>query len=231
MKMVLSKRLMTIAHAVPLNARVADIGTDHALLPIYLRKNQLADHVVAVDVTPKPLTSAAANVALQLGENSGVELRMGDGLSKIHPDEVDTIIIAGMGGLRIQRIITKDLPKCWAVNQLILQPNTNWAELRVFLWDNGFAIVEENMLEERGQFYLTLVVVPGEQSGSPIDAVGGIFLRRQPSLVFDSWLLKRRQTLGEILQRNPDRSLPKVEADFKIIQTLITQRANHDKIT
>ena len=228
--MVLSQRLLTIAHAVTPKSRVADIGTDHALLPIYLKKNKIADHVVAVDITAKPLTNAARNIAQQLGDNPGVELRMGDGLSTIQADEVDTIIIAGMGGLRTRQIIMDGLPKCRAANQLILQPNTNWAEVRAFLWDNGFAIVEENMLEERGQFFLTLVVTPGEQSGSPMEAVGGIILSRQPSLIFDRWLRKRHQTLEDILLRNPDRSLPKVEADLKKIVTLITQRANHYKI-
>lgn len=228
--MVLSQRLLTIAHAVTPKARVADIGTDHALLPIYLRKKQIVDHVIAVDITPKPLTSAARNIALHLGETPGVELRMGDGLSKIQVDEVDTIIIAGMGGLRIQQIIAAGFKQCRTAEQLILQPNTNWAELRIFLWDNGFAIVAESMIEERGQFFLTLVVTPGKQSGVPLEALGGIFLQHQPSRSFDRWLQKKHRTLGEILRRNPTKPLPKVEAEFKIIEALITQRANHDKV-
>lgn len=230
MNIAISQRLLTIARAVPDGCRLADIGTDHAWLPIYLRIKKIIPQAIAVDITAKPLAVAAQNIANCIGSNSAIELRLGDGLSVINEGEVDVVVMAGMGGLRIQNIISARLEICQHVDRLILQPNTNWAELRQFLWSSGFSIIEENMLEERGQFFLTLVVSAGEQVGTIIDAVGGIELRHRPSEALDNWLIKRQETLRGIQDKNVGREMPKVEERLSIIQTLITQRANHNQI-
>lgn len=147
----LSIRLKTIASLVPLGARVCDIGTDHARLPIYLKQQNIAKTVIACDLNEKPLEFAKKNV-----EESGIsdiEIRLGDGLSPIKENEVDTVIIAGLGGEVISDIISK----CkWVKNnniKLILQPTTSADFLRRFLISNGFQISKEIPLCENKKLY------------------------------------------------------------------------------
>lgn len=150
-------RLVTISELVPLNSRVADIGTDHAYLPIHLIKEGVCRSVIATDINTKPLAVAQKNI-----EKSGVkniELRLCDGLHNIKPDEVDTIIIAGMGGEVISGIINR----CdWIKNscyKLILQPMSRSEDLRKFLCENGFEILAEHGTEHAGRVYTVMEVV------------------------------------------------------------------------
>lgn len=147
----LSLRLETIASLVPLGARVCDVGTDHGLLPIYLKQKGIAKSVIATDLNKKPLENARKNI-----EGSGVlgiSLRLCDGLSGVAPDEADTVIIAGMGG----EVIVHILKNCeWIKSEslhLILQPTTSAEVLREFLTANGFEIISETPVSENKKLY------------------------------------------------------------------------------
>ena len=100
--MKLPERLLRIASFVPQSSLVADIGTDHALLPVYLARQGICSKVIATDLHPGPLEAARSTVAL-FNLWKQVELRQGDGLEVIRPGEVNVIIIAGMGGVKIER--------------------------------------------------------------------------------------------------------------------------------
>lgn len=147
----LSIRLKTIASLVPLGARVCDIGTDHARLPIYLKQQNIAKTVIASDLNEKPLEFARKNV--KNSGVSGIEIRIGNGLSGIKRSEVDTVIIAGLGG----EVISNILSDCdWVKDQkikLILQPTTSADFLRKFLLSNGYEITKEIPLLENGKLY------------------------------------------------------------------------------
>ena len=147
----LNNRLALCAEMVRKNSRIADIGTDHAYLPIYLIKTNKASHVLACDIRQKPLDNAAANVKKTNTEN--VELRLCDGLSGVEPHEVDTIVIAGMGG----EVISGILNSCpWIKDNryhLLLQPMTSADALRQFLCENGFEIADETAVEDNGKIY------------------------------------------------------------------------------
>lgn len=150
--MVLSRRLELIASLVPKGARVCDIGTDHARLPIYLVEEKKAERVIATDIRPLPLENAKKNLA-DSGVG-GVELRLCDGLSAVKKDEADTIIIAGMGGEVISGIISRaDGLQEAPCPLLILQPTTSAEALRRYLYDNGFEIKTETALKENGKLY------------------------------------------------------------------------------
>ena len=152
----LSIRLKTIASLVPNDTRVCDIGTDHGYLPIYLRLNNLAKSVIAADLNPKPLITAQKNIE-KLNAN-GIELRLCDGLSGINRQEVDTIIIAGMGGNVISGIIDRcDFAKDKDLT-FILQPTTSGEILREFLCENGFEIMSETVVFENQKLYSVMVV-------------------------------------------------------------------------
>lgn len=151
----LSKRLSLIAELVPSGSAVADIGTDHGLLAIALSQLKCAK-VIACDVKKGPLRTAAQNIGRYKAEN--IELRLGDGLDCIRPKEVDVIIIAGMGGETIARIIDKSE---WVKSKdisLILQPMSSAYDLRRFLYSNGFNIVEEKAVYENKKLYSVMQV-------------------------------------------------------------------------
>ena len=111
--------------------KLADIGTDHAYIPVYALQNDLAETVVASDINEGPLNNAAKTVK-QYGFEDRVVLRLSDGLENIEETEADAVVIAGMGGELIAKIIS-DAP--WLKNnkQIIMQPMTHFEDLRAFL--------------------------------------------------------------------------------------------------
>ena len=150
--MPLSQRLKLIASLVPKGARVCDIGTDHARLPIYLIEQKTAERVIATDIRPLPLENAKRNVALS--GVTGIELRLCDGLSAVKKSETDTVIIAGMGGEVISGIISRaELLREQPYPLLILQPTTSPEALRKYLYESGFEILTETALKENGKLY------------------------------------------------------------------------------
>lgn len=150
--MALSRRLLLIASLVPKGARVCDVGTDHARLPIYLIERKIAERVIATDIRPLPLENAKKNVAASgLTE---IELRLCDGLSAVKKSETDTVIIAGMGGEVIAGIISRaDILREQPYPLLILQPTTSPEFLRRYFYENGFEIKSETALIENGKLY------------------------------------------------------------------------------
>lgn len=147
----LSLRLKTIASLVPIGARVCDVGTDHARLPIYLKQKNIASSVIATDLNEKPLEFAKENIK-QSGI-SDISLRHCDGLSAVEKGEADTVIIAGIGG----EVISGILKNCeWIKSEgitLILQPTTSPEVLRKTLITTGFDIITETPLLENGKIY------------------------------------------------------------------------------
>ena len=152
----LSLRLKTIATLVPRGARVCDVGTDHAYLPIHLAESGIAKKVIATDLNEKPLENALKNI--EKSGVCGVELRLCDGLSKVKDGEADTVITAGMGG----EVIVGILSACeWLKNRdvtIILQPTTSAEILRKFLCDNCFEILKEVPVYENQKLYSIMLV-------------------------------------------------------------------------
>jgi tRNA (adenine22-N1)-methyltransferase len=141
---------------VPVGAKVADVGTDHAYLPIALAKAGKAKSIIACDIKEKPLEKARENIE-KFGV-FGIETRLGDGISPIKEGEADTVIIAGMGG----DVITHILSNCpWIKNSgvfLMLQPMTGAEVLRSFLNSNLFCIEKEIPLVDAGEVYSVMLV-------------------------------------------------------------------------
>ncbi len=153
----LSDRLYTIQALIPKGVRVADIGTDHGHLPISLIKSGIASHVIASDIKEKPLNNARQNIEKTATEN--IELRLGDGLSTLRPDEVDFIVIAGMGGEVIASLIEAAE---WIKSDhytLLLQPMTSADALRRYLSQNLFEIKSETAVLDGGKLYTVIKAV------------------------------------------------------------------------
>ena len=156
--MNLSKRLKAVADLVPASRVIADIGCDHAHVAIYLIQNNIADKVIACDVNEGPLSAAKNNISL-VGLMDSIELRLSDGLKELARNEADAVIIAGMGGPLMARIISEGLDRLRDGTVLILQPQSEISAFRHFLYDNKLDIQAESMIYEDGKFYPIMMAV------------------------------------------------------------------------
>lgn len=145
-------RLNIIADLVDKNSIVADIGTDHGLIPIFLSENNIAKKIIATDISNKSLDKLIVKLEEKYWLDN-IETRVTDGLNGIRKFEVDTIIISGMGGNLIKEIIAENLDIAKSANNLILQPNISICELRKYLHENGFKIIDEDDAVENGKYY------------------------------------------------------------------------------
>ncbi|MDR9853039.1 tRNA (adenine(22)-N(1))-methyltransferase TrmK [Paenibacillus sp. VCA1] len=157
--MKLSKRLETILNLIPEGSRLADIGSDHALLPVAAVQSGRAVRAVAGEVNPGPLKAAAAQVQ-EAGLGQLISVRKGDGLAVIEAGEANIITIAGMGGSLIANILDNGRDKLEQVELLILQPNVGEDILRRWLMEHGWLLSSERILEEDGKIYEILTAVP-----------------------------------------------------------------------
>lgn len=186
----LSKRLQRIADFVEQGSIVSDIGTDHGYLAVYLVQKGISPRVVAADINQGPLESAESNVRAH-GLQDQIELRLGNGLQILKPGEVDTIIIAGMGGGTMRDILHNSPEVTRQARRLILQPMADEPDLRRYLYHNGWNLVDEELLMEDGRLYLIMVAEQGQQ-----EVHEPIVMEVGPRL-----LEKRHPLLGELLQR------------------------------
>lgn len=151
----LSKRLQAIADRVPQGAKLGDIGSDHALLPVYLAERRRVSFAVAGELNAGPRDAAERQVK-EAGVADTVSVRQGDGLAVIEPFEVDVVTIAGMGGSLIAHILEQGRPKLAGVGRLILQPNVGEDQVRRWLLAQNWVLEDEAVLEEDGKMYEVL---------------------------------------------------------------------------
>ncbi len=154
----LGVRLSAVAARIREGARVADIGTDHALLPVWLLQNGRCPAAVASDIGEGPAAAARRTVS-GAGLESAISVRVGDGLASLLPDEADDIVIAGMGGETIAEILSAAPWVADARYRLVLQPMSKPERLRRFLAENGFEIIEEDVVAEGERLYIVMTAV------------------------------------------------------------------------
>ncbi|MBQ7985674.1 MAG: SAM-dependent methyltransferase [Clostridia bacterium] len=191
----------------------ADIGTDHAYVPIKLWERGIK--VIATDIMPGPLKIAAENVKKQ---GADIELRLGGGLSPIKKGEVDTVIIAGMGGEMIEKILSDDADKTDGVT-FILQPMNRQYELRKFLLENGFYIMEEDLAQEGFKVYNLIVATKDvAKSGQALSYNNEIEFHLPASLknhsCFEALLNKKKREFSKILsglKKSKDANLDEIK--------------------
>ena len=147
---MLTERLAAIANEIEKGESVADIGTDHGYLPMYLTKEEISPKVIMADISKGSLNKARRNCR-ELMPEVKFDFRNGNGLRVIKKGEVDVIVIAGMGGNLICDILGRDLGKAKSCKKLILQPRTAQGRLRAWLVRKGFDIVNEQLVRE-GRF-------------------------------------------------------------------------------
>lgn len=160
-KVQLSERLTAIAEMVTEGNRLVDVGCDHGYLPVYLMLQHKIPGAIATDVGKGPLTRAQEHIA-QYHMEAYIETRLCNGLSEIRSGEGDTLVIAGMGGPLMERILSEGRHALPGFQELILQPQSDIPHFRRFVMQNGYQIIQEEMILEDGKFYPIMKVVQHE---------------------------------------------------------------------
>lgn len=153
----LSKRLQSVADLAESCETMADVGTDHGYIPVYLVACKKAKRAIAMDVNQGPLLRAEEHI-LQYGMEEHIKTRLSDGLSALKPKEAEVIVIAGMGGALMMRILSQGAETARSAKELILQPQSELMAFRKFLYENGYQIMAEDMVCEDGKYYPMMAV-------------------------------------------------------------------------
>ena len=199
--MRISRRLEAVAAMVSPCKKVADVGTDHGYIPIYLVENSIVTEAIAMDINAGPLDVAKRNIITHQVLES-IETRLSDGVESLLANEVEAVVISGMGGNLIIKILSEGAQVLKTVQELVLQPQSEIAEVRKFLQGNGYSITAENMICEDGKFYPIIKVIHGEMKLTrQIDVSYGPCLLRDRNPVLKQFLEKERDTLLEIEER------------------------------
>ncbi len=156
-KLPLSPRLKTLYDITPVCNCFADIGTDHAYLPVYLCKNNKCKTAIASDIVKGPLERATATIKKHNMEGR-ISVRLGGGVSTIEKNEADVVLIAGMGGLIIADILRDGKDVLKTVKEIILQPMTAVSDLRECLYNNNWKIDKEYLVKDNGKLYNIMTV-------------------------------------------------------------------------
>lgn len=159
----LDKRLSAVAELLGTGKTLADIGSDHAFLPIFMLKNQRIQHAIITDIHDMPLKNSMDHVNQYRMQNY-CELRKGGGLEVINNRDADLISICGMGGDLITTIIKNGINTAKSAEKLVLQPMTNHAQLRRNVTEMGFRIIDEKMTRDRHLFYQMFAVQKGKEN-------------------------------------------------------------------
>ena len=219
----LSPRLSMVGELVPVGARLADVGTDHAYLPAALILEGKIPWAVAADLRRGPLDRARTTVR-EYGLTGKAAFRLCDGLTGIRPDEVDAVAVAGLGGETIAAILSaapwvreRDLP-------LILQPMSSFPDLRGWLQSNGFTIAEERLAREGDTLYTALLVRAGEMGPlSPAELWAGRN-NRDPLRGgwLDMWIARVRRALEGMARARGE--LPRRRELEEVLEGLIEMK-------
>jgi len=197
----LSNRLLAAAGMVTKGNIVADIGCDHAYTSIYLCQAGIAPRVIAMDVNKGPLVGAKAHVE-EAGLTEQITIRLSDGLQRLVPGEADTVLLCGMGGLLMIKILS-DYPEATAsVKELILQPQSEVGEVRHFLHKQGYEITKEHMLKEDGKFYVMMRAVKStepQQYETECDYMYGKLLLEEKNEVLLEYLEREHRLRRDVL--------------------------------
>lgn len=202
--MEISQRLRIVGDFVT-QKRVADIGTDHAYVPIYLHKKENIEKVIACDINEKPLQKAQQNIKLHHAENK-IITRLGNGLQPLQPYEVDSIVISGMGGMLMIELMEQSQYVIKTVKELILCPHLDVTAVRKYLHNIGYSIVDERMIQEYGNFYTILRAIQGQQKyDNEIEYIFGKVLLEKRDTVLKEYIISEKIRIKKIEQHLYDK--------------------------
>ena len=199
----LSGRLLAIEDMIPPCDLFTDIGCDHGFVSIYLIKEKDVDHVFAMDINDGPLKRAYEHVN-EYGLTNRIEVIKSDGAKAIKPGEADGAVIAGMGGRLTERIILDSIDVFQKMDEMILSPQSEIDHVRRFLIQNGFDILDEDMVLDESKFYVIIKCSYDASVKRQIDDVqalyGPVLIEKKHPVLID-YLNERLIKLEDIVKR------------------------------
>ena len=217
----LPNRLKGVASLIPCGKTVADIGTDHALIPIYLVQSGIALKVIASDINKAPFRRARTIVRLH-GLEDLIDMRMGDGLKILKPGEAETIVISGLGGLTIIDILNASPEVLEKAETLVLSPATHESEVRHWLKDKGWQLADEELVEDHDRIYQILQATPEgkrqDENWTELEyEVGPVILRKRHLLLKEYLSRKLKKYEKAVNNLRYSQSLQSAEKRKKIL--------------
>ncbi|GKX31044.1 SAM-dependent methyltransferase [Vallitalea longa] len=214
--MIISNRLKAISEMVDYNSVIGDIGTDHGYIPIYLAELRKIKYAIACDINKGPLEKANKNIQ-EHNVGKFVETRLSDGLEKIsREDKVDTIIIAGMGGILIEKILSEGSKILKDIHKLILSPHSDVDLIRKKIHELDFLIIKEELIKEEGKYYNIICAVKGKEK--KYDTIGykygKILIDNKVPLLKEKLILEKAKYIKvlEILEKqNTDNAIKRIK--------------------
>lgn len=231
----ISKRLHTIAEFIKDGTRVADIGSDHAYLPTFLVQSGKTNFVIAGEANEGPYQSALKQIKA-VGIQDHVDVRKGNGLEVLRQGEVDTIVIAGMGGGLIVQILTEGIEKLKGVQQLVLQPNVGEELVRKFAIEYEWQLSAEMIIEEDERIYEILVFQRGDalqpyrNQHQPLELLlklGPYLINKKEAAFIKKWkreLTQYETIMEQLLSANQSNAMEKREqlfSEYKQIKEIL----------
>lgn len=212
--MQLSKRMQAVANLITPGDSLADVGTDHGYIPIYAVEEKIVERAIAMDINRGPIERAASHIA-EHGLEAYIETRCCDGVADLKAGEVQTVVIAGMGGGLMQKILEEGCEVLATVSEVILQPQSEIEKFRYYLSENGWYIEKEDMVFEDGKYYPMMRAVHGNMEISDVlFGKFGIYLLKDQNPVLKDYLNKSLETNQMILQQLYDNG--RTEDDVRV---------------
>lgn len=226
----LSDRLQTIANQMNTKETMADIGTDHGFLPIYLWENQISPKVIMADISRGSLNKAQENCTLYY-PHTKFDLRLGNGIQILENNEVDAVVIAGIGGALMTEILGDNLKKTKSFPKFILQPRNGQGKLRKWLLDHEFEIMNESLAKE-GKYICEIITAKSKKQTKKQSVISeDIDLCKEISYEVPPWiwsagalaeeLIKNKLRIEEEILKNMGKAAIKDERKQQNIQNRI----------
>lgn len=221
--MELTKRLERVASFVSPGSVLADVGTDHGYIPIYLAKKGIVKKAYAMDINEGPLLKASKNIKAH-GVEVSVETILSDGLMQLGDRKIDTLIVAGMGGMLIKKILEDAQCYLSYITKMILSPHLDVDVVRKAVHQLGFAIEQEDFLEDEGKYYPILVCRKGHESyENAIDYKYGKRLLEDKNQTLKAYLIKQRAANNTILAQLLEADTPASQTRMAVIKFEISE--------
>lgn len=225
--MQLSKRLSKVVEQVQSGGVVADIGCDHGFTSIYLVKNHICKGALAMDINDGPLLRAREHVR-EYGLQDKIQIRKSDGTENLLPNEADTLLISGMGGGLMERILLRKPEVINELKEMVLSPQSEIYKVRQCVHKMGFRIDYEEMVFDMGKYYTIIHCIPGvERYEKEIDYVYGKQLINRKDKILFEFLEKELQRVQSILHKLPKEHARRqeLEKEYQDIQCILQNYA------
>lgn len=197
----ISRRLQSVASFVQEGKLLADVGCDHGYIPIYLLQKKKIKKAIAMDINQGPLMRAKEHIQ-EWGLENYIDTRLSDGVGALKPDEVQSVVIAGMGGPLMEKILTEGRKVLKTVTELVLQPQSEIGHFRRFLSENGYCITHEEMILEDGKYYPIMRVVHGKmEEQTEAEYLYGKKLLQNRNSVLKEFLDREQEKAEELLDK------------------------------